>query len=44
MFKDRPWIWVIVAHIVIITMVITVVSIARKNAPQEVPIVQSHGH
>ena len=44
MFKDRPWIWVIVAHIVIITMVITVVSIARKHAPKEIPIVQSHGH
>ena len=42
--KDRPWIWVIVAHIVIIAMIITVVNIAQKHGPKEIPIVQSHGH
>lgn len=44
MFKDRPWIWVIVAHVIIITMVVTVLNIAQKHGPKEIPIVQSHGH
>ncbi len=44
MLKDRPWIWVIVAHIVIITMIFTVVNIANKYGPKEIPVVQTHGH
>ena len=39
--KKRPWIWIIVAHLAMIGVLTTVVIIARKNAPQEVPI--AHG-
>src|SRR6185369_17189212 len=39
--KERPWIWLIVANIVFIAGVTTLVVIAVRNKPQEVPIV--HG-
>ena len=40
--KERPWIWFIVANIVFIAGLTTLVVIAVRNKPQEVPIV--HGH
>jgi hypothetical protein len=39
--KNRPWIWIVIAHIVMIGVLTTVVMIAKKNAPREVPV--SHG-
>jgi len=39
--KKRPWIWIIVAHLVMIGILATVVVIAKRNAPQEVTI--THG-
>lgn len=38
----RPWIWVIVAHVLIIAMVITVTIIAQKYGPKEIPV-EHHG-
>jgi hypothetical protein len=43
MFKNRPWLWVVVAHIVIIGVLTTVYVISKKYPQQEVPLVQSHG-
>ena len=40
--RNRPWIWVIVAHIVIIGVLTTVLVISKKYAQPEVPI--SHVH
>jgi hypothetical protein len=40
--KSRPWIWVIVAHVVIIAMVTTVTIIAHKYGPKEIPV-EHHG-
>jgi hypothetical protein len=37
-FKDRPWIWVIVAHLVIIALCVTVYHIAKKYGPKEIPL------
>jgi anti-sigma-K factor RskA len=37
--KDRPWIWVIVAHIAIIAVLATVVVISQKYRQPEVPVV-----
>lgn len=41
---SRAWLWVVVAHIVIITVLGTVLYIAKKYGPQEIPIptVQPH--
>jgi hypothetical protein len=39
--KARPWIWLIVANVVFITGLITLVVIAVRNTPQQVPI--THG-
>jgi hypothetical protein len=39
--KDRPWIWLIVANIVIIAGLATLVTIAVRNRQPEVPLV--HG-
>ncbi len=35
--KSRPWIWLIVANILFITGTVTLVVIAVRNSPQEVP-------
>jgi len=37
--KDRPWIWLIVANVVFIVGTITMVVIAVRHTPQEVPTV-----
>lgn len=37
--KDRPWIWIIVAHIAIIAVLTTVVVIAQRHRSPEVPLV-----
>lgn len=39
--KNRPWIWLIVAQLVFIAGISTLVTIAVKNRPAEVPI--GHG-
>jgi hypothetical protein len=36
--KSRPWIWLIVANVVFISGIMTLVVIAVRNTPQEVPI------
>lgn len=36
--KNRPWIWVIVAHLVIITVATTVIIISKRHASPPVPI------
>jgi len=36
--KNRPWIWVIVAHVIIITVATSVIIISRRYASPEVPI------
>jgi hypothetical protein len=36
--KARPWIWVIVAHVFIIALVSTVIVIAQKYGPKEIPV------
>lgn len=43
MFQSRPWLWVIVAHLVIITVLTTVYVISKKYPLQEVPLVRVHG-
>ena len=40
--KERPWIWLIIANLVFIAGITTLVVIAVRNSPQEVPVV--HGH
>jgi len=37
--KQRPWIWLIVANVAFIAGITTLVVIAVRNTPQEVPIV-----
>jgi len=39
--KNRPWIWIIVAHLAMIGVLATVVIIAKRNPQLEVPVV--HG-
>ena len=39
--KERPWIWLILANLVFIAGLTTLVVIAVRNTPQELPIV--HG-
>jgi hypothetical protein len=41
--RDRPWIWVIVAHVAIIGLLTTVLVISKKYGPQEIPIQVQHG-
>jgi hypothetical protein len=36
--KDRPWIWIIVAHLAIIGVLATVVVIAQRHRQLEVPV------
>jgi hypothetical protein len=43
MLRNRPWIWVVVAHIAIIAVLSTVYIISKKFPLQEVPLVQVHG-
>ena len=40
--KTRPWLWVVVAHVFILAMVGTVIAIAQKYGPQEIPV-HHHG-
>lgn len=40
--KERPWIWVILANLVLIAGVIALVVIAAHHPPQDVPL--THGH
>jgi hypothetical protein len=46
--KERPWIWLIVANVVFIAGIITLVVIAVRNKPEEVPLhtemASTHGH
>ncbi|HSI14367.1 MAG TPA: hypothetical protein VK961_20120 [Chthoniobacter sp.] len=35
--KERPWIWLIVANVLFIAATITLVVIAVRHTPQEVP-------
>ena len=35
--KSRPWIWLIVANVLFIAGIATLVVIAVRNSPQEVP-------
>lgn len=42
MFRNRPWIWFIVAHVVIITVLSTVYVISKKYAQPEVPLIHAH--
>jgi len=37
--KSRPWIWLIVANVLFISGTITLVVIAVRHTPAEVPIV-----
>jgi hypothetical protein len=39
--KDRPWIWLIVANVLFIAGIVTLVVIAVRNSPKEVPIVHA---
>ena len=38
--KERPWIWLIVANVIFIAGIMSLVVIAVRNKPLEVPIVQ----
>ena len=45
--KTRPWIWVIVANVLFISGTISLVVIAVRNRPLEVPVEPAsapHGH
>lgn len=37
--KKRPWIWFIIANVIFIAGLTTLVVIAIRNTPQEVPLV-----
>ena len=39
--KKRPWIWLVLANLFFMAGIITLVVIAVRNTPQEVPVV--HG-
>ena len=39
--KQRPWIWLIIANVVFMTGITTLVVIAVKHRPEEVPL--AHG-
>jgi hypothetical protein len=41
--KDRPWIWIIVAFVIMFIAMTVTIIIAEKNAPQSVPL-EHHGH
>jgi hypothetical protein len=36
--KNRPWIWIIVAHIAVIAALTHVVIVAQRNKQPEVPL------
>ena len=36
--KERPWIWIIVANLIFIAGITTLVVIAVRHTPREVPI------
>ncbi len=36
--KNRPWIWIIVAHIGLIAVLTTVTIIAKRHGPREIPL------
>jgi hypothetical protein len=38
--KSRPWIWIILANVVFISGIITLVVIAVRHSPQQIPITQ----
>ena len=38
--KERPWIWLIVANVIFISGILSLVVIAVRNKPLEVPTVQ----
>ena len=40
--KDRPWIWFIIANVLFIAGIATLVTIAVRNSPAQVPVI--HGH
>ena len=42
--KDRPWIWIIVAWVVLLASLSVVITICVRNAPEEVPLINIHGH
>ena len=45
MFKaiaERPWIWIVVAFVVMIAVMAAFVIISIKYAPKEVPVPHSH--
>ncbi len=43
--KSRPWIWIIVGYLFLMSGVITGLVIAIKHAPQEIALpANPHGH
>ena len=40
--KDRPWIWIIVAHVAVVAVLVSVIVIAQRHRSPEVPL--NHGH
>jgi hypothetical protein len=38
-FRERPWLWVVVAFIVLFSAWTTLFTIAIKNQPEKVPLV-----
>lgn len=40
--KQRPWIWFIIANLVFIAGISTLVVIAVRHSPKEVPVAYEH--
>jgi hypothetical protein len=38
--KERPWIWLIAANVIFIAGIMSLVVIAVRNKPQEVPVIR----
>jgi hypothetical protein len=36
--KTRPWIWIVIAHVVVVFALATVVVIAKKYGSPEIPV------
>jgi hypothetical protein len=36
--KTRPWIWLIVANVLFISGIVTLVTVAIRHRPQEIPL------
>lgn len=36
--RDRPWIWIVLSFLIMMAVMVTVVAVAERYAPADVPL------